>query len=71
MSKKWYVFHTLSGHENKVKVNLERMVSTLKLDDKIGQVLIPIEEVVEFGEEHEVPMLGFKEGELYALAVMK
>lgn len=61
MSKKWYVFHTLSGHENKVKVNLERMVDTLKLSDKIGQILIPIEEVVEYkaGEKKIVPRKKF------------
>lgn len=61
MQKKWYVFHTLSGHENKVKMNLERMVETMKLNEKIGQILIPTEEVVEYkaGEKRIVPRKKF------------
>ncbi|MFB3895892.1 MAG: transcription termination/antitermination protein NusG [bacterium] len=50
MSKQWYVVHTYSGHENKVKSNLERKVATLGLQDKICQVIIPLENVAEVKE---------------------
>lgn len=50
MSKQWYVVHTYAGHENKVKSNLERKVATLGLQDKISQVLIPMENVAEIKE---------------------
>ncbi len=45
--KRWYVIHTYSGYENKVKANLERKVKSLEMDDKVFQVLIPTEKVVE------------------------
>lgn len=47
MSKKWYVIHTLSGCESKVKVNLEGKIDELSLRDAIPEVHIPTEEVVE------------------------
>jgi transcriptional antiterminator NusG len=50
MNKQWYVVHTYSGHENKVKSNLERKVTTLGLQEKISQVIIPMENVAEVKE---------------------
>lgn len=47
MAKRWYVIHTYSGHENKVKLHLERLIVSEKLEEKISQVLVPTEEVVE------------------------
>lgn len=47
MTKRWYVIHTYSGHENKVKIHLEKLRVTEKLEEKIGQILVPTEEVVE------------------------
>jgi len=44
---RWYAVHTYSGHENKVRSNLLRQASLEGLEDKIGQVLIPTEEVTE------------------------
>ena len=44
---KWYVVHTYSGYENKVKVNLEKAVENNGMQDKIVDVRIPVEEVVE------------------------
>ena len=44
---KWYVVHTYSGYENKVKVNLEKAVENNGMQDKIVDVRIPTEEVVE------------------------
>jgi transcriptional antiterminator NusG len=45
---KWYVIHTYSGYENKVKANLQRRISSLNMQDKIFQVLVPTEEEIEF-----------------------
>ncbi len=47
MAKNWYVVHTYAGFENKVRENLEHTIKTQGLQDKIVQVLIPTEEVVE------------------------
>ena len=44
---KWYVVHTYSGYENKVKVNIEKAVENNGMQDKIVDVRIPLEEVVE------------------------
>ena len=44
---KWYVVHTYSGYENKVKEDLEKTVDTLNLHDQILEVKYPTEEVVE------------------------
>jgi transcriptional antiterminator NusG len=47
MSQKWYVVHTLSGQEQKVKDQLTRKVSLETLQEKITNVLVPIENVSE------------------------
>ncbi|MFQ5781221.1 MAG: transcription termination/antitermination protein NusG [Nitrospiria bacterium] len=47
MEKSWYVIHTYSGFENRVKSSLEERVKSLGLQEKIGKVLIPTEEVIE------------------------
>lgn len=43
----WYVVHTYSGHETKVKESIEKMVSVRGLEDKILSVVVPTEEVIE------------------------
>ncbi|MGB2782503.1 MAG: transcription termination/antitermination protein NusG [Atribacterota bacterium] len=45
--KKWYVVHTYSGYENKVKINLEQRVKSMGMENQIFQVLIPTEKVLE------------------------
>lgn len=45
--RRWYAVHTYSGYENKVKKQLEARVATQHLQDRIFQILVPIEEVVE------------------------
>lgn len=50
MTKQWYVVHTYSGFESKVKANIEERVSSLGMKDKFGQILIPTENVVELKE---------------------
>lgn len=44
---KWYVAHTYSGYENKVKANIEKTVENRHLEDQILAVQIPMEEVLE------------------------
>ena len=48
---KWYVVHTYSGYENKVKTDLEKMVENRKMQDLITDVRIPTEIVTEIKEE--------------------
>ena len=45
--KGWYVIHTYSGYENKVKANLEKRVDSMNMGDKIYRVLVPIEEEIQ------------------------
>jgi transcriptional antiterminator NusG len=47
MAMQWYIIHTYSGFERKVKESLESRVAAFGLQDKIGQVLIPTEDVLE------------------------
>ena len=44
----WYVVHTYAGYENKVKSNLESRIASMNMEDRIYEVVIPMEEVVEF-----------------------
>ncbi len=44
---KWYVVHTYSGHENKVKVNIEKLVENRGMQDVIHEVGVPTEEHIE------------------------
>ena len=45
---RWFVVHTQSGYENKVKQNLETRTAVLNLEDRILEIVIPMEDVVEF-----------------------
>src|SRR3954447_16187259 len=47
MEKNWYVLHTYSGYENKVKANLEKRVESMGMTDKIFRVVVPEEEETE------------------------
>jgi transcriptional antiterminator NusG len=44
MAKQWYVVHTFTGHEDKVKVSIERRAASLGLGDQVGRILVPTEE---------------------------
>ncbi|GFR38866.1 hypothetical protein PRECH8_21620 [Insulibacter thermoxylanivorax] len=46
MEKQWYVVHTYSGYENKVKANLEKRVESMNMGDKIFRVVVPMEEEI-------------------------
>ncbi len=43
---KWYVVHTYSGHENKVATNLKQRIETMKLADKIFDIIVPTRNIV-------------------------
>ena len=53
---KWYVVHTYSGYENKVKANIEKTIENRKLQDQILEVSVPLEDVIEMkdGKEKKV-----------------
>ncbi len=47
VEKQWYVIHTYSGYEQKVKMSLEEKFEHAGIKDKVGEIIIPTEEVVE------------------------
>ena len=55
-SPKWYVVHTYSGYENKVAQNIEKVVENQGFGDRIFEVRVPTEEVIEYkdGKERKV-----------------
>lgn len=44
----WYVVHTYSGYENKIKVDLTKRVASMNMQDKIFEVIVPEEQEVEY-----------------------
>ena len=44
---RWYAIHTYSGHENKVKGNLERAIATSGMEERFGRILVPTQVVTE------------------------
>ena len=54
--QRWYVIHTYSGHENKVKTNLEHRIASLDMKAKIFQVLVPTEEEIEIKNGKRFPV---------------
>ena len=51
MAKRWYVVHTYSGYENKVKTDLERRIESYGLQRQVVDIQIPTEEVTELKED--------------------
>lgn len=47
METKWYVVHTYSGYENKVKANIEKIVENRNMQDQILEVVVPVQDVME------------------------
>lgn len=47
LGPRWYVVHTYTGYENKVKANLEKIVENRNLSDTIFEVIVPVETVTE------------------------
>jgi len=54
MANQWYVVHTYSGHEDKVKKSLEMAIANLNMQNNISQILVPTEEVVEIKQNKKV-----------------
>lgn len=54
--KRWYVLHTYSGYENRVKINLEQRTQSMQMEDYIFRVVVPEEKGTEVknGKEKEV-----------------
>ena len=50
MALRWYVVHAYSGFENKVKQYMHERIERLGMQDKFGEILVPMEEVVEMRE---------------------
>ncbi len=59
--KQWYAVHTYSGHENKVKTNIERRADSMGLKDRIWRILVPTEMEMRTraGKRQEVPRKVF------------
>ena len=55
MAKRWYVVHTYSGYENKVKTDLEHRIEIYGLEDKVVDIQIPTEQVTELKENKVFP----------------
>ncbi len=51
---KWYVLHTQSGYENKVRQNIEARRASMNMESRIHEVVIPMEDVVEFKQGKKV-----------------
>lgn len=51
---KWFVLHTQSGYENKVRQNLEARTSSMNMEHRIYEVVIPMEDVVEYKQGKKV-----------------
>ena len=47
MANAWYVLHTYSGHENRVKINLEQRVRSMDMSENLEQILVPTQQVTE------------------------
>ncbi|HEX2098556.1 MAG TPA: transcription termination/antitermination protein NusG [Rubrobacteraceae bacterium] len=55
--KKWYVVNTYSGHENKVRVTMERRIDSFGLKRYFGEISIPTESVIEIKDGKKVPTI--------------
>ena len=53
LSREWYVIHTYSGYENKVKMNLERKIASQGLENEIFNVVVPLEDEIEKKDDKE------------------
>jgi len=55
-NSKWYVIHTYSGYEKKVKKNLEHRIDSMGMKDKIYQVVVPVENEIEIKNGQRMPV---------------
>ena len=54
----WYVVHTYSGYENKVKANIEKTIENRHLEDQILEVRVPMEGEKEYGVKYDASGSG-------------
>ena len=66
----WYVVHTYSGYENKVKTDIEKMVDNRGLNDLVKEVSVPLEDVVEVKENGQKKIVQRKKFPGYVLLKM-
>ena len=66
----WYVVHTYSGYENKVKTDIEKMVDNRGLNDLVKEVSVPLEDVVEDKENGQKKIVQRKKFPGYVLLKM-
>ncbi|WP_293729809.1 transcription termination/antitermination protein NusG [uncultured Phascolarctobacterium sp.] len=66
----WYVIHTYSGYENKVRTNLERKVQSLGMENEIFNVIIPMEKEVELSKDGKKKLVERKVFPGYVLVEM-
>lgn len=50
----WFVIHSYAGYENKVKANLENRIHSMNMEERIFEVVIPMEDVIEFKQGRKV-----------------
>lgn len=68
---KWYVAHTYSGYENKVKVNIEKAIENRNMQDLILEIKVPMEDVVEIkGEEKKIVSRKVYPGYIFIKMIM-
>jgi transcriptional antiterminator NusG len=68
--KHWYVIHTYSGYENKVRANLERKVHSLGMENEIFRIEIPTEKEVEITSDGKKKVVEHKVFPGYVLVEM-
>lgn len=68
--KQWYVLHTYSGYENKVKSNLEMRITSMNMEDYIFRVIVPEEEQVRKTKSGEEKIVAVKTFPGYVLVEM-
>src|SRR5947209_1694069 len=56
LDSKWYVIHTYSGYEDKVRKNLEHRIESMGMKDKIYQVVVPVENEIEIKNGQRMPV---------------
>ena len=56
VQRRWYIIHTYSGQEDRVKKNIELRIETMDIRDKIFQVVVPTEEEIEIKEGRRKPV---------------
>ncbi|MBR1442999.1 MAG: transcription termination/antitermination factor NusG [Firmicutes bacterium] len=67
---KWYVIHTYSGYENKVKTSIEKKVENQNMQDLISELIVPLEEVKEMSAKGELKTVTQKVYPCYVFVKM-